>query len=93
VASFDSIGLAGFGVTGDTVHELLHLLAHPKAGLSSKSVMGFWPKQMIAYAHYEGALSRNRMFWTLDDFCRMVPATFKPKNSILPCPIAAGRPF
>jgi hypothetical protein len=42
------------------VHELVHAAAHPMAGRSAHSVLGFWPSRLVAYAHYDGELSRNR---------------------------------
>lgn len=41
-------------------HELLHALAHPRAGLSARTTIGFWPSRMLLYATYGGELSRNR---------------------------------
>jgi hypothetical protein len=42
------------------VHELTHALVHPAAGCSPHSILGFWPKCGVFYAHYDGELSRNR---------------------------------
>ena len=42
------------------VHELLHLVMHPKFGMSDKSFLGVWPSRMILYAYYTDILSRNR---------------------------------
>lgn len=42
------------------VHEFLHALAHPNWGRSSKTVIGIWLVKGMLYAHYEGAMSRNR---------------------------------
>ena len=42
------------------VHELIHALAHPMAGRSPHSILGFWPSVGF-YAHYDGELSRNRL--------------------------------
>ena len=47
---------AGFGVA----HELSHALAHPMAGLSPHSILGFWPSVGF-YANYDGEMSRNRL--------------------------------
>jgi hypothetical protein len=41
-------------------HELLHIAAHPAAGRSSQSIVGFWPSRVLFYAHYDGELTRNR---------------------------------
>jgi hypothetical protein len=45
------------------VHELIHALAHPMAGRSPHSVLGFAPSPVSGgfYAHYDGELSRNRL--------------------------------
>ena len=43
------------------VHELVHLVAHPKCGLSQESVLGLWPKAGVCYAFYGGEISRNRL--------------------------------
>ena len=42
------------------VHELIHAAAHPLAGRSSRSLLGIWPSRLIAYACYDGELTRNR---------------------------------
>lgn len=42
------------------VHELIHALVHPMAGLSPHSILGFWPSGGF-YANYDGELSRNRL--------------------------------
>lgn len=42
------------------VHELIHALVHPMAGLSSRSILGFWAA-LGFYAHYDGEMSRNRL--------------------------------
>ena len=47
---------AGFVV----VHELIHALVHPMAGLSPRSILGFWAS-LGFYAHYDGEMSRNRL--------------------------------
>jgi hypothetical protein len=48
--------LAGFVV----VHEGIHALVHPMAGLSPRSILGFWAS-LGFYAHYNGEMSRNRL--------------------------------
>ena len=42
------------------VHELSHALVHPLAGLSPRSILGFWAA-LGFYAHYDGEMSRNRL--------------------------------
>jgi hypothetical protein len=47
------------------VHELIHALIHPGNGRTTDSVLGFWPKKLACYAHYDGPLSRNRFIAVL----------------------------
>jgi hypothetical protein len=47
------------------VHEGLHVLAHPEQGRSPDSIVGFWPKTLLFYAHYDQVLTRNRMLLIL----------------------------
>jgi hypothetical protein len=42
------------------VHELVHLFIHPQHGRSKKSILGLWLSRGLFYAHYDGAVSRNR---------------------------------
>ncbi len=42
------------------VHELIHAAVHPQLGRTNDSVLGFWPSRLMFYAHYIGAVSRNR---------------------------------
>lgn len=49
------IGLLLFGGL-IVVHELLHALASPGLGLSSKTILGIWPSRMMPYADYQGAI-------------------------------------
>ena len=42
------------------IHELVHLLCQPGFGLSQDSVIGIWPARLAFYAHYEGAITRER---------------------------------
>jgi len=42
------------------VHELIHALVHPMAGLSPRSTLGFWAA-LGFYAHYDGEMSRSRL--------------------------------
>src|SRR5262245_38938352 len=42
------------------IHELVHALAHPMAGRSPHSIVGFSPSQAFIYGHYDGEMSRNR---------------------------------
>jgi hypothetical protein len=47
------------------VHELLHTVCQPSWGFSSNSVIGVWPSKVLFYAHYQGAMSRNRFLLVL----------------------------
>jgi hypothetical protein len=47
-----------------TVHELAHAAALPGFGLSSATVVGFWPGKLTPYVSYEGELARNRYVLT-----------------------------
>jgi hypothetical protein len=42
------------------IHESIHLFIHPQSGRSNKSILGLWLSRGMFYAHYEGAVSRNR---------------------------------
>ena len=42
------------------VHELLRVVFHPKVGLSSRTIIGFWPSRLLLYSSYNGDLNRNR---------------------------------
>lgn len=41
-------------------HEMVHLVALPRCGLTSATVVGFWPQKVTPYVSHEGELSRNR---------------------------------
>jgi hypothetical protein len=43
------------------VHELLHAIVHPRFGRSPATIIGAWPSRLLFYAHYSGALSRDRL--------------------------------
>ncbi len=47
------------------VHELLHAVVHPKFGLSRATILGFWPRTCLFYAHYLGELTCNRFLLVL----------------------------
>jgi len=42
------------------VHEALHVLALPRLGLTTDTVLGFWPQTLTPYVSYEGETSRAR---------------------------------
>lgn len=42
------------------VHELLHAAALPRCGLTSGTLVGFWPKKLAPYVAYQGALPHYR---------------------------------
>ena len=45
------------------LHELLHLVWHPRLGLSNQSVLVIWPTKLRFGVYYEGSMSRTR--WLL----------------------------
>jgi hypothetical protein len=47
------------------VHEICHLLAFPRMGISQHTYIGFDPKSVFPYVSYQGLLSRNRYFFAL----------------------------
>jgi len=48
------------------VHELIHAFSHPGLGMTDETYIGIWPVKGVFYAHYGGAMSRNRFLWV---FC------------------------
>ncbi len=57
--------LAGIGVlivllSFILVHEIIHAVTAPGWGLSNHTLIGAWPQKFVFYAHYDGAMSRNR---------------------------------
>jgi len=46
------------------VHEIIHAIFHPRAGTSSKTIIGFWPSRVLLYAVYDDVLSRERCIVT-----------------------------
>lgn len=42
------------------VHELIHVAVHPGHGRTFQSILGFWPRTLLFYAHFDGELPRNR---------------------------------
>ncbi|MDA8131593.1 MAG: DUF3267 domain-containing protein [Elusimicrobia bacterium] len=47
------------------VHELVHICAHPRLGLSERSILGVWPSKMVPFAYYNGELSLVRQLTIL----------------------------
>lgn len=43
------------------LHEVLHMLVHPRRGWFRDSTLGALPKQGMLYAYYPGEMSRNRL--------------------------------
>lgn len=39
-------------------HEAVHTIFHPDRGLSKRTILGFWPRKWIFYAHFEGSRTR-----------------------------------
>jgi putative zincin peptidase len=58
------------------LHELLHLIWHPRFGRSDRSILVIWPIKLLFGVYYEGCMSRTR--WLL---MRIAPFVFL---SILP---------
>ena len=58
------------------LHELLHLMWHPRFGTSDQSILVIWPSKLLFGVYYEGCMSRTR--WLL---MRIAPFVFL---SILP---------
>ena len=44
-------------------HEILHCLAHPDRGFTGRTTIGFWPKKLIFYAHYDGVRSKGNVLF------------------------------
>lgn len=42
------------------VHEFCHILCHPGVGRRPATIVGWWSRKLVFYAHYEGEMSRNR---------------------------------
>ena len=42
------------------LHEVAHAIVHPGWGGSSKTILGFWPKYLSFYAHYDEEMKRER---------------------------------
>jgi hypothetical protein len=42
------------------LHELMHLIWHPRQGLSDQSVLVLWPSKLRFGVYYEGCMSRTR---------------------------------
>lgn len=47
------------------LHEFIHLITHPQAGMSNESIVGMLPKRLVFYAAYQGEQSRRRLIITL----------------------------
>jgi hypothetical protein len=54
-------GLTGSVLVLVLLHEGVHLVAHPGAGRSAQSTLGFWPRYCVPYTHYTGEVSRTRL--------------------------------
>jgi hypothetical protein len=53
------------------LHELLHLIWHPRFGTSDQSILVIWPSRLQFGVYYEGCMSRTR--WLL---MRIAPFVF-----------------
>lgn len=61
------------------LHELLHLVWHPRFGISDQSILVIWPTKLLFGVYYEGCMSRTR--WLLMRlapfvFLSVIPAAF-----------------
>lgn len=56
----DALAALGLMAAVIGVHELLHALVMPGGWKSNEVIIGFWPQRLLFYAHYTGAMSRNR---------------------------------
>jgi len=64
------LGVAAVLLLAIPVHELVHALLHPGGGRTDRTLLGFWPRAGVFYAHYEGEMSRERFLATLvGPFC------------------------
>lgn len=59
------VGLVAVLLLAIPVHEAVHAWLHPGGGRTDRTVVGFWPRAGIFYAHYEGEMSRARFLATL----------------------------
>ena len=41
-------------------HELIHAACYPRNQPSSDALIGFWPRRLLFYAHFDGPMRRNR---------------------------------
>ena len=69
------LGLGAF-IPLVVIHELIHAAVHPEFGRSNRSILGFWPSRLLFYAHYDGALDRNRFLAIIA--MPMIVITFVP---------------
>ena len=42
------------------IHEIIHAAFHPGYGISSNTILGFWPAKMVFYAHYHSIMNKCR---------------------------------
>jgi hypothetical protein len=61
-------------------HELLHAVFYPGSGRSPHTILGFWPRALMFYAHYTNELPRDRL----------IAATLAPFLSLSIVPLAAA---
>jgi hypothetical protein len=54
------VTLATFLASLIFVHELIHVLACPRFGLTSATVLGVWPSRVLAYGNHSGPVSFTR---------------------------------
>jgi hypothetical protein len=47
------------------IHELLHSVSAPGCGLTSRTIIGFWPSRGMFYAHHDGDMTAKRFLLVL----------------------------
>lgn len=63
------------------LHELLHLVSHPRWGGSADSLVVFWPQKFQVGVHYQGFMSRSR--WLVMRLAPLVGLTLLPTLFLL----------
>jgi hypothetical protein len=70
------------------VHEAIHIALHPGHGTCASTIVGFWPKKLLFYAHYDDELARNRFIAIL-----VAPFLVLTVAPVMVCVILAVTPF
>lgn len=56
---FESVAVLLVLILVIPVHELIHAAVHPGYGRTAHSILGFWPKALLFYAHYMSLIRRT----------------------------------